>query len=70
MHGKKAKRGVFITTSTFTSEALNYVKRIDDKVVLIDGETLAQLMIDHNVGVSKVVEYDIKKIDSDYFIED
>ena len=70
LHGKKAKRGVFITTSKFTSEALNYVKKIDDNVVLIDGETLAQLMIDHNVGVSKVAEYYVKKIDSDYFTED
>lgn len=70
LHGKKAKRGVFISTSTFTSEALRYVKSIDDKIVLIDGDTLAQLMIDHNVGVSKVAEYDLKKIDTDYFTEE
>jgi restriction system protein len=70
LHGKKARRGVFISTSTFTSEALNYAKNIEDKVVLIDGDALAQLMIDHDVGVSKVAEYAVKKIDSDYFTED
>lgn len=70
LHGKKARRGVFISTSTFTNEALNYAKNIEDKVVLIDGDALAQLMIDHDVGVSKVAEYDVKKIDSDYFTEE
>ena len=51
-------------------KAEDYVSRIDAKVVLIDGETLAQLMIDHNVGVSTVGAYEIKKIDSDYFAEE
>lgn len=46
------------------------MSRIDAKVVLIDGETLAQLMIDHNVGVSTINAYEVKKIDSDYFSEE
>ena len=68
--GQRAKKGLFITTSDFSSDAEDYVSRIDAKVVLIDGETLAQLMIDHNVGVSTVSSYDIKKVDSDYFSEE
>jgi restriction system protein len=68
--GQRAKKGLFITTSEFSSDAEDYVSRIDAKVVLIDGETLAQLMIDHNVGVSTVATYDIKKVDSDYFSEE
>jgi restriction system protein len=68
--GQKANKGVFITTSSFTRDALDYVKTIPHKVILIDGETLAQLMIENDVGVSKVISYDIKKIDSDYFEEE
>lgn len=68
--GQRAKKGLFISTSNFSSEAIDYVSRVDTKIVLIDGETLAQLMIDHNVGVSTIVTYDLKKIDSDYFTEE
>lgn len=68
--GQRAKKGLFITTSDYSADAEDYVSRIDAKVVLIDGETLAQLMIDHNVGVSTVGSYDIKKVDSDYFSEE
>ncbi len=68
--GQRAKKGLFITTATFSSDAEDYVSRIDAKVVLIDGETLAQLMIDHNVGVSTVNTYEVKKVDSDYFSEE
>ena len=68
--GQRAKKGLFITTSEFSSDAEDYISRIDAKVVLIDGETLAQLMIDYNVGVSTLGTYDIKKIDSDYFSEE
>ncbi len=68
--GQKANKGVFITTSGFTKDALEYVKSITHKVILIDGEMLTQLMIENNIGVSKVISYDIKKIDSDYFIEE
>ncbi|MGZ4885729.1 MAG: restriction endonuclease [Halobacteriota archaeon] len=70
LHGKHARRGVFITTSTFSHEALKYASGIDDKVVLVDGDELAHLMIDNNVGVSKVANYEIKKVDSDYFSEE
>lgn len=67
---KQTNKGVFITTSRFTKDATNYVKSIKDKVViLIDGEMLSNLMIENNIGVSKVSSYDIKKIDFDYFDE-
>ncbi len=68
--GQRAKKGLFITTSDFSADAQDYVSRIDTKIVLIDGETLAQLMIDHNVGVSTIATYDLKKIDTDYFTEE
>ncbi len=69
VHGQRARKGIFITTSDFSSNAREYVSNIDSKVVLIDGKQLAEFMIDHNVGVSKVSAYEIKKIDSDYFLE-
>jgi restriction system protein len=65
--GQGAKKGIFITTSKFSDQAKNYAPRNDAKIVLIDGEELAQYMIDFNLGVSIVSEYQIKKIDSDYF---
>lgn len=68
--GRKAKKGIFITTSAFTKDAREYAEKIESKIVLIDGETLAQLMIDHNIGVSSVASYTLKKIDNDYFSED
>jgi restriction system protein len=68
--GQRAKKGLFITTSEFSSDAKDYVSRVDTKVVLIDGEALTQLMIDHGVGVSTVAAYELKKIDSDYFSEE
>ncbi len=67
--GKHAKKGVFITTSSFSREALDFVKNIDNKIVLIDGEMLAQLMIENNVGVFSSATFEVKKIDSDYFNE-
>ena len=69
LSGQRARKGVFITTSRFTAEALDYVSLIETKVVLIDGEKLAALMIDFDVGVSTQATYVIKKIDSDYFEE-
>ncbi len=68
--GQRARKGLFITTSEFSSEAVEYARHIDPKLVLIDGETLAELMIDHNVGISIVASYAVKKIDSDYFAEE
>jgi restriction system protein len=68
--GNQARKGVFITTSNFTKEAREYVKTITSNIILIDGEELAELMIDYNVGVSVATTYEIKKIDSDYFTEE
>jgi restriction system protein len=68
--GQAAKKGIFITTSKFSREAEDYVKGLDAKIILIDGERLAELMIEYNVGVDPTATYEIKKIDSDYFIED
>jgi restriction system protein len=67
---QRAKKGLFITTSAFSADAEDCVSRIDAKVVLIDGEALAQMMIDHDVGVSTVGTYEVKKVDSDYFSEE
>lgn len=66
----KATKGIFITTSDFTEEAMDFVSRIPTKIVLIDGEKLAELMIEHNVGVSTSHTFEIKKIDTDYFTEE
>ena len=68
--GQKAKKGIFITTSSFSGDSVNYVKNLDSKIILIDGRHLADLMIEYNVGVNPVATYEIKKVDSDYFIED
>jgi len=70
LQGQRARKGGMITTSNFSKEALDYASRIDSKIVLIDGEQLAQLMIDHGLGVSPVAVYEIKKIDTDYFTEE
>ncbi len=70
LHGKRAKKGVFITTSKFSDEANEYVRMIDPKIILIDGRDLAEYMIDFNLGTSKAVTYEIKRIDSDYFTEE
>ena len=67
--GQGAKKGIFITTSTFTKDAREYTPRNETKIVLIDGEELAQLMIDYNLGVSTQRTYEIKRLDSDYFEE-
>lgn len=70
LQGNRAKKGIFITTSHFTKEAREYVNMIENKVVLIDGENLTDLMIEFNLGVSTINVFTIKRIDSDYFIED
>lgn len=67
LQGQRAKKGIFLTTSSFSSEALEYVSRIDSKIILIDGARLARLMFDHGVGVTTVSEYPVKRIDSDFF---
>ena len=68
--GQGAKKGIFITTSSFTKEAESYTPKNETKIVLIDGSALAQYMIDYNLGVSVQNTYEIKKIDSDYFEEE
>lgn len=65
--GRKAGKGVFITTSTFTHDARNYVEKVDARIVLIDGRQLADFMIDYNVGVTTEAVYELKRIDTDYF---
>lgn len=70
LQGQRAKKGIFITTSGFSRDAREYVNSIDSKIVLIDGQQLAEYMIDHNVGVSTVKTYELKRVDSDYFEED
>jgi restriction system protein len=69
LQGQRAKKGVFMTTSSYSPDAIDYVSRIDAKVVLLNGDQIARLMIDHNVGVSPVTSFVIKKVDSDYFEE-
>lgn len=69
LDGKKAKKGVFITTSVFTDGAKEYVKVIDKKIILIDGERLTDLMFNYNVGVSLENTFVIKRVDLDYFEE-
>lgn len=70
LQGHRARKGVFITTSEFSREAEEFASKIDSKIVLINGAHLVLLMVDHNVGVSTIRSYDVKKIDSDYFIEE
>jgi len=70
LHGQRAKKGVFITTGKFTENARDYVQTIDPKVILIDGRNLAEFMIDFNLGTSTTATYEVKKIDTDYFVED
>ena len=70
LQGKRARKGVFITTGSFSADARDFVENIDSKVVLIDGKQLAEFMIDFNVGVDSVTSYDVKKIASDYFDEE
>ncbi len=69
LEGVRARKGVLITTSAFTQDAEDYIQRIEKRIILINGSRLAQLMIDHDIGVSTVTTYSIKRIDSDYFEE-
>ncbi|MDY4463959.1 MAG: restriction endonuclease, partial [Prevotella sp.] len=66
---KRATKGVFITTSSYSRDARQYVDRLSKKIVLVDGKELARYMIEYNVGVSTKLVYQIKRIDSDYFEE-
>jgi restriction system protein len=68
--GHRARKGVFITTSTFTKEAQAFATNNEFKVILIDGQMLSELMIDYGVGVTRQAVYELKRIDSDYFTEE
>lgn len=70
LQGKRAKKGVFITMSTFTKEALEYAENLDVAVILIDGKKLANYMIENELGVSLKQNYKIFNVDTDYFIEE
>jgi restriction system protein len=71
LNGQRASKGVFITTSSFSREATDYANAVNPRVVLVDGKQLAELMLDHDVGVSVVTRYEIKRVDLDYFgVED
>jgi restriction system protein len=67
--GKKASKGVFITTSVFNENAIAYAAGLHQKIIPIDGRRLAELMIEHGIGVAEEHAYSVKKIDSDYFEE-
>lgn len=67
LQGQRANKGVFITTSGFSREAHEYAGIIPLKIILVGGEQLAALMVDHNVGVSPLSRFEIKRVDSDYF---
>jgi restriction system protein len=70
LQGQRATKGVFITTSSFTRDASTYVETVPNKIILIDGPQLARLMIAHGVGVTKVAQFDVNRIDSDYFSDE
>ncbi|MCC6489638.1 MAG: restriction endonuclease [Candidatus Hydrogenedentes bacterium] len=70
LQGQRARKGVFLTTSTFTKEAQEYAANLESKVILVDGPLLAQYMIDSGIGVSNVASYNVKRVDSDYFSEE
>lgn len=70
LQGQRARKGIFLTTSDFSKDAYEYTNNIENKIILIGGARLAGLMIDHDVGVSTVSSYEVKRIDSDYFISD
>lgn len=69
LQGQRARKGIFITTSSFSADALDYTSRIETKIILIDGPRLAKLMFDHGVGVATASNYEVKRIDFDYFID-
>lgn len=70
LQGQRARKGIMITTSNFSKDAVEYVSKIDSKIILIDGEQLVDYMIDFNVGVNTTNVFEIKKVDSDYFFEE
>lgn len=70
LQGMRANKGIFLSTSSYSRDALEYVSQISSKIILIDGATLVRYMVDHNVGVAISGQYEIKRVDSDYFDSD
>ena len=70
LQGQRAKKGIFITSSNFSRDAVEFASKIDSKIILIDGDQLVEYMIDFNVGVTTTSKYELKKIDLDYFVEE
>jgi restriction system protein len=70
LQGQRARKGIFLTTSAFTKDARDFARSIDSRIILLDGQTLADLMIDHGIGVSEVATYAVKRVDSDYFSQE
>ncbi len=69
LQGKRARKGIFITTSDFSKSAYEFVATIDSKIILIDGRQFVGFMIDFGVGVATDDVYELKRLDSDYFEE-
>lgn len=69
LQGQRAKKGIFITTSSFSREARDFATKIESKIILIDGPMLGRLMFDYGIGVSVSTAYELKRIDTDYFEE-
>ena len=69
MHGQRATKGVFITTSDFSPQAREYADDVSPRVILVNGQQLADLMIDNEVGVTVAQAYEVKRLDLDYFVE-
>ena len=70
LQGRRAKKGIFITTSRFSKEATEYVEMIDNKIILIDGAELTKLMIENEVAVTRISTHYVRRLDSDYFLEE
>ncbi len=70
LQGQRATKGVFITTSTFSPDAVSYAETVTPRVILVDGQGLAELMIDYGVGVTVQKTYEVKKVDQDYFVDE
>jgi restriction system protein len=70
LSGQHARKGIFVTSSEFTKEARDFAAKIENKIILVDGRRMAELMIEHGIGVSAVFTYAVKRVDSDYFEEE
>lgn len=69
LQGQRARKRIFITTSSFSKDELEYVKNLQNKIILLAGQRLAELMLEHSVGVSSIASYELRKVDSDCFSE-